>query len=47
MILRGDTGCGKISLIKACIKEANYNSVMFDSDYESEDIFENLLLHSY
>lgn len=44
IIIRGNIGCGKMSLIKACLKNVNYTNVLFDSDYETEDIFDNLLL---
>jgi len=44
IIIRGNIGCGKITLIKACLKRNNYTYLLYDTDYESDDIFDNLLL---
>jgi len=44
IILRGYVGSGKISLLKSCIKNQGYNYNIFDTDYETEDIFDNLML---
>lgn len=44
IILRGGIGCGKMTLIKACLKKAGYSNIFYDADSESDDIFENLLL---
>lgn len=44
IIIRGNIGCGKMTLLKACIKKAGYTSLLYDADSEAEDIFDNLLL---
>jgi len=44
IILRGSIGCGKLTLIRACLKKLNFINLTYDTDYESEDIFDNLLL---
>lgn len=44
IILRGNIGCGKMTLVKACLKQAGYTNTMYDADSEIENIFENLLL---
>jgi hypothetical protein len=46
ILIRGNIGCGKYSLIRACIKYVNYANTTYDTDYESEDLFENLLISS-
>ncbi len=45
IILRGNIGSGKITLIKACLKKAGYSTLLYDSDSDVEDIFENLLIN--
>ena len=44
ILLRGSVGCGKMSLIRACLKKLNYLNLTYDTDYETEDIFETLLI---
>jgi len=44
ILIRGNIGCGKMTLIKACLKKAGYANLTYDSDYETDDIFDNLLL---
>jgi hypothetical protein len=44
IIIRGNIGCGKLTMLKACIKKAEYTSLMYDADSEIEDMFDNLLL---
>jgi len=43
IILRGNIGSGKMTLIRACLKHTGYYNITFNAD-ESDDIFENLLL---
>lgn len=38
IILRGYIGCGKMTLIKACIDHMNYDCVMYDVDEEDNEI---------
>lgn len=38
IILRGYTGCGKTTLIKACIEYMNYDCIMYDVDEDEDDI---------
>lgn len=44
IIIRGNIGCGKMTMIKACINKTEYKSIIYDTDSETEDIFDNLLL---
>jgi len=44
IILRGNIGCGKMTLIKACLKNTGYSNLLYDSDAELDDIFDNLLI---
>lgn len=44
IILRGNIGCGKITLIKSCLGESKYSNVLFDTDYETDDVFYRLTL---
>ena len=44
IILRGSIGCGKMTLLRACLKKLNFANLTYDTDYELEDIFDNLLL---
>ncbi len=45
IILRGNIGSGKMTLLKACLKDAEYSSLPYDSDFDTEDIFDNLLIN--
>jgi hypothetical protein len=44
ILIRGNIGSGKITLLKACIKKSGYLNIMYDADSDTEDIFDNLLL---
>lgn len=44
IILRGNIGCGKMTLIKSCVKKAGYTSLLYDIDSETDNVFDNLLL---
>lgn len=43
IIVRGNTGCGKLTLLKACIKHTNYTPIYYDSDNDIDNNFENIL----
>ncbi len=38
IILRGYTGCGKMTLVNACIEHLNYDCVIYDVDEENDEI---------
>lgn len=44
IVLRGPIGSGKMTLLNACIKHCNYSVHLYDTDYESDDIYDNLIL---
>jgi hypothetical protein len=45
IILRGNIGSGKMTLLKACLKKAGYSNLLYDCDSDTEDIFDNLLIN--
>jgi hypothetical protein len=42
IILRGSVGSGKMTLLKACINELNYDCFVYDIDCENDEILENM-----
>ncbi len=44
IVLRGPIGSGKMTLLNTCIKHCNYSVHLYDTDYESDDIYDNLIL---
>lgn len=44
IVLRGNIGCGKITLLKACLKNTNYSYQLFDIDEECDNIFKKLMI---
>lgn len=44
IILRGPIGSGKMTVLNSCIKHTNYTSHLYDTDYESDDIYNNLII---
>lgn len=44
VVLRGNIGCGKITLLKACLQKTNYSYQLFDIDEEADNIFKKLMI---
>ncbi len=44
VIIRGPIGCGKLTLIKSVLRSLDYEYQVYDTNYESDDIFNRLFI---
>jgi hypothetical protein len=44
LMIRGPVGCGKMTLIDYCVDQVGFKSIKHDTDYETDEIFNDMLI---